>query len=436
MDGAWDGSAVTLAHRARTDAAPTALAAGPHGAGELFQLLRDGRARTRGDLVEATGLSRSAVGARLDRLVRCGLVETAGEAVSTGGRPPGRFAFAPSSRVVLAADLGARHGRVEVTDLAGTPLAVRASALSIADGPEAVLGWLTTTATELLAEAGRSSDDLVGTGIGLPGPVDHATGRPVRPPIMPGWDGADVVGIVGRVLPGVVLVDNDVNLMALGEHVHAWPDEEHLLVVKVSTGVGAGIVSGGQLDRGARGAAGDLGHVQVPGREDAGCSCGHRGCLEAVAGGAALARQLRARGLAADDVTDVVGLVRARQPDALAAVRSAGRDLGLVLATCVSILDPGVVVLGGTLAEVADELLVGAREVVRARSLPLATEDLRVVRSTMGDRAAVTGAAAMVTAHALSPAGVEESCRAAPEPSARTPRPRAGEAGPAQPTPR
>ncbi|WP_299037466.1 ROK family transcriptional regulator [uncultured Pseudokineococcus sp.] len=380
------------------------------GVGDLFQHLRDGRARTRAELAETTGLSRSSIASRVDRLLESGLVAAVGEAVSTGGRPPARFAFAPGSRVVLGADLGVTHGVVELTDLAGEVLAAHAAPLRIADGPEPVLEWVVRTASHLLERAGRGPEELVGTGIGLPGPVDHGSGRPVRPPIMPGWDDADVRGLVGAHLPGVVLADNDVNLMALGEHVHAWRGADHLLVVKVSTGIGLGIISGGRLDRGARGAAGDLGHVQVPGRDDAPCACGHTGCLEAVAGGGALARALAADGARVEGVGDVVELVRGGDARAVAAVRTAGRDLGRVLATCVNILNPSVVVLGGSLAEVDEHLLAGVREVVYARSLPLATADLRVVRSQMGDRAAVAGASAMVAEHALSPEGVDAAC--------------------------
>ncbi|MEJ5944269.1 ROK family transcriptional regulator [Pseudokineococcus basanitobsidens] len=374
----------------------------PPGPGQLFQLLRDGRPRTRAELAATTGLSRSAVGARVDHLLSTGLVTSAGEAGSTGGRPPVRLAFDPASRVVLAADLGARHGTVELTDLAGGVLAARTEQLRIEAGPGVVLDWLADTAEELLREAGRDLADLVGTGIGVPGPVDHSTGRPTRPPLMAGWDGVDVPALVGRRLPGSVHVDNDVNLMALGEHTHRWSQADHLLFVKVATGIGAGIVSGGRLDRGARGAAGDLGHVLVPDRAEVPCPCGHHGCLEAVAGGGALADAL-----GVPDVGDVVALLRGGDARARSAVRAAGRDLGQVLATCVNLLNPSVIVVGGSLSAAGEPLLAGVREVVYGRSLPLATAHLRIVPSQMRGRAGVAGAGAMVAEDALSPEGVE-----------------------------
>ncbi|HKU35923.1 MAG TPA: ROK family protein, partial [Paenarthrobacter sp.] len=158
-------------------------------AGDLFQLLRDGQARTRAELALTTGLARSTVASRIDALISSGLVGPAGEASSSGGRPPSRFAFNPAARVVLAVDVGATHVIVAVTDLGGKILAERRLKQDVSDGPEAVLGRVISAGKELLAEAGRELGDLAGMGIGLPGPVEHDTGRPVKPPIMPGWDG-------------------------------------------------------------------------------------------------------------------------------------------------------------------------------------------------------------------------------------------------------
>jgi len=248
-------------------------------AGDLFQLLRDGKARTRAELALTTGLARSTVASRIDALMVSGLVGPAGEASSSGGRPPSRFAFNPAARVVLAVDVGATHVIIAVTDLGGTVLAERRLAQDVADGPVVVLDRVVDEGLRLLAGAGRGAADLAGAGIGLPGPVEHATGMPVKPPIMPGWDGFDVVRHVQRSLPVPVLVDNDVNIMALGERTAHWPDDENFLFIKVATGIGAGIISSGQLQRGANGTAGDLGHVRVPRGDDVLCRCGNYGCL-------------------------------------------------------------------------------------------------------------------------------------------------------------
>jgi predicted NBD/HSP70 family sugar kinase len=371
------------------------------GAGELLQLLRDETPRTRAELAKLTGLARSTVGARVDALLATGLLAPSGEAASTGGRPPVRFAFNPEARVVVGGDIGATHGRVALTDLSGRPLCEIGESLDITDGPEVVLDWLVATTRRLLEQAGREPRDLIGIGIGVPGPVEHSSGRPMRPPIMPGWDGYDVPAHVRRDFDVPVLVDNDVNIMALGEHAMAHPDVEHLLFVKVATGIGAGIISGGRLHRGAVGAAGDLGHVAAPHAPEVLCSCGNVGCLEAVASGPAISKALNEIGIIAESNKDIVDLVRGGNIPAALAVRQAGRTIGEVLATCVSLLNPSVIVIGGSLVQAGESLIAGVREVVYGRSLPLATGVLQIVPATTGVQAGVIGAATMVIQHAL-----------------------------------
>lgn len=380
----------------------------PTGAGEMFQLLRDGQPRTRSDLATLTGQARSTIAARVELLLSSGFVAPAGEATSTGGRPPATFAFNPAARVVLAVDLGATHARLALTDLVGTVLAEIGEPIAIAEGPTVVLDRVVSLGHQLLEDAGRPLTDLVSVGVGLPGPVEHSSGKPINPPIMPGWDDADVPGHLSRRLLHVpVLVDNDVNVMALGEHTSQWPNVDHLLFVKVATGIGAGIISDAQIRRGAQGAAGDLGHIAVPGGPDLPCRCGNFGCLEAVSSGPAIADALRALGVDATTSADVVALVRAGDPDASREVREAGRRIGDVLAACVSMLNPSVIVIGGIVAEAGEHLLAGIREVVYRRSLPLATQHLRIVASRTKGRAGVLGASAMASDHVLSAAAID-----------------------------
>lgn len=376
-------------------------------AGDLFQLLRDGKARTRAELALTTGLARSTVASRIDALMLSGLVGPAGEALSSGGRPPSRFAFNPSARLVLAADVGATHIIVAVTDLGGKILAEHRLAQQVADGPEAVLDQVIFQGKELLASAGRNSEELAGIGIGLPGPVEHGSGMPVKPPIMPGWDGFDVVRYVQRTLPVPVLVDNDVNIMALGERTTHWPEHDNLFFVKVATGIGSGIISSGQLQRGADGTAGDLGHVQLSRGEDVLCACGNSGCLEALASGPAIAGSLRGQGLDVEKGSDVLRLAADGNLQAIQALRQAGRDIGDVLATVVNLLNPSVIVVGGSIGVSGEHLVAGIREVVYRRSPPLATSHLRIGISLAGDRAAILGASQLVTQHVLSPAVIE-----------------------------
>jgi predicted NBD/HSP70 family sugar kinase len=376
---------------------------GVSGVSQLFQLLRDGVPRTRAELAKSTGLARSTVAARVDQLMRMGLIIPTADGVSTGGRPPSQFAINPGARLVLAADIGASHATLAITDLAGSILVEQTEALDVALGPVPVLTWVVESAAEMLARIGRPAKDLAGIGIGVPGPVEHSTGQPVNPPIMPGWDRFDVPGWVRQHLDVPVLVDNDVNIMALGERAVAWPRVDHLIFVKVATGIGAGVISGGVLQRGAQGIAGDIGHVRVARGAGVPCHCGNTGCLEALASGPAMARALRAQGVPADGGNDVVDLVKRGNIDAIQAVRQAGRDIGEVLTTCVSLVNPSVIAMGGSMARVGEHLIAGVREVVYTRSIPLATEQLLIVPSAAAHNAAVLGASMLAIEHALSP---------------------------------
>ena len=380
--------------------------------GELFDLLRDGRPWTRAQLAEATGLARSTITARIDTLMRLGLVAPFGGARSTGGRPPALFALNPTAKLVVGVDIGATHASAALTDLNGSILGELDARIAVADGPEAVMSWVVDAVRDLVEASERPIEDLSAIGIGLPGPVEHSTGRPINPPIMPGWDRFDVPGHLQETYPVPVLVDNDVNIMALGERRGHLRDVDDLVLIKVATGIGAGIVSGGVLQRGAQGTAGDLGHVRVPGADDVLCRCGNSGCLEAVAAGPALAAAVRAQGEAAETGGDVVELVRSGSQVAMAVVRQAGRDIGEVVATMVNLINPSVVVIGGQVAGAGEHLLAGIRESVYQRSLPLATEHLRIVTSRAGGEAAVLGASALAIEHVLSPDVVEAASEA------------------------
>lgn len=204
-----------------------------------------------------------------------------------------------------------------------------------------------------------------------------------------------------------MLVDNDVNIMALGERAFAWPNTEHLMFVKVATGIGAGVISGGLLQRGAQGIAGDIGHVQVARGAGIPCHCGNRGCLEALASGPAIAKALREAGLDVASSRDVIELVKRGNIEAIQAVRQAGRDIGEVLTAAVSLINPSVIAIGGSMARAGEHLIAGVREIVYTRSMPLATEHLSIVQSSAAENAAVLGASMLAIHHALSPAGVD-----------------------------
>ncbi len=326
---------------------------------------------------------------------------------STGGRPPSSLVFDSDAYVVLAADLGATHARLAVTNLAGDVLAEHAQDLAIARGPTAVLDVVVERFMRLLAEADREPRDVRGVGIGVPGPVEFATGRPVNPPIMPGWDGFPIPSHFEPHFDAPVLVDNDVNIMAVGEHRTNWRSEQHLLFVKVGTGIGCGIIVDGRIYRGAQGAAGDIGHIAVAGHDDVICECGRVGCLEAVAGGRALARAAAELGYEARDSRAVVALARAQNTEVVRLVRQSGRLLGDVLSGLVNAINPSAIVIGGDVAEAHEQLFAGVREVVYQRATPLATRHLEIARSTLGDRDGVTGAAVLAIEHVLAPSFVD-----------------------------
>jgi predicted NBD/HSP70 family sugar kinase len=378
------------------------------GAGAMLQLIREGRAATRAELVELTGLARSTVSQRVDALLAEGLLVSAKGAASTGGRPPAVLRFNADLGVVLAAELGRTRCHVAVTDLDANVLAEAIEEVGADDGPEAILPWLIKRFGALLKQIGRRRGDVRSVGVGLPSPVAFATGRPADPS-MPRWNDVPVAERLREALGAPALVDNDVNVMALGEHRISWRTTEHLLFVKAGSGVGCGIVAGGELHRGADGSAGELGHIRAPRGGDVQCACGNVGCLEAIAGGGAIAAQLSARGIPAGDVHDVAALLREGDRTALSLVRQAGRDVGDVLASLVDFFNPAVIVFGGELADASDELLAGVREVVYQRSLPLATRDLAIIHSADGSHAGVVGAAVLAIEHVLDPAAIDDA---------------------------
>jgi glucokinase len=321
------------------------------------------------------------------------------------------------NKFVLAVDIGASHIRVALSDLSGRPFADEATDIEVALGPQAVLTWVVNASDALIDGAQRDRADLLAIGVGLPGPVEHSIGRPINPPIMPGWHRFDVPGWLQEHFAVPVLVDNDVNIMALGEREVVWSNADDLIFVKVATGIGSGLIAGGNLQRGAQGISGDIGHVRVARGGDVLCHCGNYGCLEALASGPALATALRERGIAATTSQDVVELVRKGNGEAIQAVRQAGRDLGEVLTTAVSLMNPSVIVIGGAMAQAGEHLIAGVREVVYTRSMPLATQHLQITQSSAGPNAAVLGASMLAIQFALSPQRVEAMILGLPGPS-------------------
>ncbi|MEV5529504.1 ROK family transcriptional regulator [Streptomyces prunicolor] len=381
---------------------------------QIARLIAAGEASHRLDLSRLTGLSRSSIHTHVQDLVDAGLLH--GEDAGGGGRgrPALRLSLAGDAGVVLIADLTTFSTRCLVTDLTQRVLADAVVPWPLAEGPERTVNLLVEQFADLLEQAKVPADRPRVLVVGLPGPVDVARGMAVRPPIMPGWDGFPVAERLGGELGCPVLVDNDVNLMALGEARSVPPEQLPVLFVTVGAGIGAGFVlADGTLHRGADGAAGDIGHIRVPGAEEVVCRCGKAGCVEAVASTAALARRLAATGEPRLDVAedgaamrDFLARLRDGLPDALHAVRAAGVTLGEVIALCIHMLNPRHVVVGGEIVEASDDLLSAVRGVVYRQALPLATRELSITRSELGRDAAMVGAMVLGIEHLLSPAGI------------------------------
>jgi predicted NBD/HSP70 family sugar kinase len=375
-------------------------------AGQVLQLIREGSCRTRKELIAYTGLSRSTITDRVDRLIEGGYIHESGVGASGGGRPPSVLDVDPGNHLLLVADLGASHATVALTDLAARSLAQEHTEMRIQRGPEPVLTWVRQAFQRLLDTSGHDAARVCGIGIDLPGSVDYNSGRVIRSFLMPGWDDHPIKEVIGETFDVPILVDNDAKAMALGEWWSSWRGCPSLLLVKVSTGIGAGIVIDGRIYRGVDEAAGSIGHVRLRETDVRVCTCGSRGCVASLASGHALAQQL-----GQETSRDVVRLVQAGDPSAIAFTQEAGRTLGVVLATAVSLLNPGVVVLGGDMAETGEHYLTGIRESLYRRSLPYTTRNLQIVTSTLGDRAGIVGTAVMAMEHVLAPSAVDAALR-------------------------
>jgi predicted NBD/HSP70 family sugar kinase len=382
----------------------------PTGPGDILDLIRHGRATTRGDVLEQTGLSRMTVAQRLDALLAAGMIVEGQTGEATGGRRRRSLVFNSAQSWVLVAAVDTTHTRIAVTDLAGRVLGETELDVPVERGPSEVLDRIATAMDTLLRKHDLTPQDLCGAGLSLPGPVDPESGRPSQPPILPGWDAYPVAEHLQATLPGVpVLTANDADAAALGEYAAGGSDARSLVLVKVSTGIGTGIVIDGRSYTGADGGAGDIGHVRVSPRSEARCQCGMQGCLAAVASGRAVAAELTELGTPAASAREVRDLLRAGNADAARLAQAAGRRIGEVMATVVCLLNPEVVLIGGGLASAP--LLAGIRETLYRLALPRATRHLDLRLGTLGEDAAVVGLTRLVVDHEFAPEAVNAKLR-------------------------
>jgi glucokinase-like ROK family protein len=367
----------------------------------VIDALRRRGSASRSDLARLTGLSRTTVTSLVADLHLRGLiVEEPGESrrslAGSRGRRPSTLRLAPSAGAAIGVDFGHRKVRVAVADLASTVLAERVAELDV----DAAACVAIETAAELidavLAEAEIDVSQVVGAGVGIPGPIDHSTGTVASATILPGWGGVSVRRDLNARLGFPVQVDNDANLGALGEvRYGAGRGLSDVVYIRLTSGIGSGLVLGGRLHHGANGFAGELGHVQVH-PEGVVCRCGNRGCLETVAAGDALLALLRPAHGGALTTEAMLELVAAGDLGARRVFNDAGRALGRVLADLCNHLNPAAIIVGGDLSIALGPLLDGIRESVHRYSQPAVAEAVSVEAGILGDRAEVLGALALV----------------------------------------
>ncbi|GGI47474.1 putative NBD/HSP70 family sugar kinase [Agromyces flavus] len=389
----------TLRFGAQTDEVTSLL--------RIVNMVRTGEATTRPEIGRLTGLGRGVVTQRVDQAIEMGFLADGEFAPSSGGRAPRTLRFCSEQGRIIVCAFGALHLRVGIASLDGDVIDDRHAAWDIARGPAETID----RALEMLDEILSAHDDIPvwGVAVGIPGPVDFDSGRPVAPPIMPGWNDFDLRRRFEERFDAPVWVDNDTNLLAFSERSRRPDERLDLIFFKVGTGIGAGLLSHGRIHRGANGAAGDVGHVRVR-DSDTPCRCGKVGCLEAEAGGWALVRDAQraieggATGALARHaeqgtaITPELIALAAMNGDALAIslIQRSARLVGESIAALVNMFNPAVIVVGGAVSSAGEVFLAEVRQRVYELSLPLATRDLSIVRSLGDEKEPLRGGAEMV----------------------------------------
>lgn len=377
------------------------------GSGQVLQLVRQGRANTVSEMAAAMGVARSTILQRLGFLRDLGLVHSEAQATGSRGRPAAIARFNARAGVVLAAHLGMTGVRAAVTDLSGNVLADDLLTIEMAKGPTVLYRKIERSFVTMLAHAGVEASRVVGVGIGIPSDFELKSYARSLGLHAVDWDREYFQRRLWQKYQVPVLLDLDVNLLALAEFRTSWPDAEVLVCVKLGTLIDAAVVVNGIPVRGANHLAGELGHLKITGSDEA-CSCGSHGCLDAVASGSALVRRLATAGHDVDHVSQVVRLANDGDPDAVQVIREAGRRIGEALSSVVNLLNPAVISAWGYLTE-AETLMAGIRESLYQSALPGSSEQLQLVSTALGHLAGVRGAAMLVIDEVLAPRSVDRT---------------------------
>eukprot|EP01133_Synstelium_polycarpum_P029563 gene29563-36248_t len=250
--------------------------------GALLSLIAAGTATSRSTLLDASGLSRVTVTQRLNALIDSGLVRETSDTLPSGGRPTRVLKINEHAGFLLVANIGETYIHLATMNLEPAIIAQSTIPFSAADGPASTLEQVSREFEKLAAGAHTNHRTLFGVSLSLPTPVDFKRGRIVGPSVLPGWDEFDITSYLHERFAVPVYLENDVNLMAIYEHRQNFPD----------------------IFRGAKGAAGDIGHIQFNSDDAPLCRCGKLGCVEARAAGWAIARDLTNRGFKAENARD------------------------------------------------------------------------------------------------------------------------------------
>lgn len=374
---------------------------------------------SRAELAQLSGFSRSKANTAAAALVERGMLDETGPQASSGGRRPETLLLSAGMGVLAAIDLGASSVDVALVAPDMTVLAHHFEPIVVGDGPGIVLSRVQEILRDLRKRCNISCDQVIGIGMGVPGPVEFGSGLLVAPPIMPGWEGFSIREYLREDYRAPAFIDNDVNVMAMGELWRLHRKLPNFIVVKVGTGIGCGIVCNGMIYRGTNGSAGDVGHICVdPAGER--CHCGNQGCVEVMAAGPAIARMgteaaragksaLLAQTLAGKGVItpeDVGQASRAGDVAANAIIKLSGKLIGQMLASAVNFFNPSHVFIGGGVSHIGPLFLASIRQSVYQRSLALSTRHLEILYAPLGDRAGVIGCAAMALQETMRVRGV------------------------------
>ena len=375
---------------------------------EIIRALRRQGRISRSEISNITGWSKAKASQEIRSLVDKGYLVEIGEGVSQGGRKPRLLRINNQLGYIAGIDIGATSLDVALADVTGLILQRCSEPSDVKLSPETVFGRCIELLLELVQAQGAAADQILGIGIGVPGPVDFARGVLVAPPLMPEWENFPIRDFFKRTFHSAfIVVDNDVNIMALGEQrAGDGAGIDHLIFVKIGTGIGAGIISNGRIHRGSDGCAGDIGHICVD-KDGPLCACGNKGCLEAMAAGPAIAsraleaarngtsptlRQMRDSNGGILRPEDVNAACREGDQAALDIIRDSGQMIGDVLASLVNFFNPSHIFVGGGITNFGNHLLVAIRRAVLHRSLPLATTHLSIKFSRVGSNVGVMGA--------------------------------------------